>query len=77
MLALAGECKPRDSQVGATDWLRILSRICSIALISLKRIVEALSRLEHGFESRWGHHFDFVEVFCERFPSRVGGDGNP
>ncbi len=27
-------------------------------------------------ESRWGHQFDFVEVFRERFPSRVEGDGN-
>src|SRR5512132_381318 len=37
----------------------------------------ALSRLKHGFESRWGHHFDFVEVFRERSPSRVQRDGNP
>src|SRR2546425_1558964 len=36
----------------------------------------ALSRLKHGFEPRWGHHSDFVEVFRERFPCRVGRDGN-
>ena len=34
------------------------------------------SSLKHGFESRWGHHFDFVEVFRERFPSRPGREGN-
>ena len=32
---------------------------------------------EHGFESRWGHHSDLVKVLRERFPSRVGRDGNP
>jgi hypothetical protein len=32
---------------------------------------------KHGFESRWGHQFDFVEVFRERFPSRPREDGNP
>jgi hypothetical protein len=29
-----------------------------------------------SIESRWGHHFELVEVFREGFPSRVGGDGN-
>jgi hypothetical protein len=23
----------------------------------------ALSRLKHGFESRWDHHFEFIEAF--------------
>jgi DNA polymerase IV (DinB-like DNA polymerase) len=32
---------------------------------------------KHGFESRWGHHFDLIEVFRERFPSRVQRDENP
>jgi hypothetical protein len=29
--------------------------------------VPALSRLKHGFESRWGHHFNFVGVFRSVF----------
>src|SRR5215470_19901627 len=27
----------------------------------------ALSRLKHGFESRWGHHVDFVDLFRSVF----------
>jgi hypothetical protein len=27
----------------------------------------ALSRLKHGFESRWGHQIDFVECFRSGF----------
>jgi hypothetical protein len=28
-------------------------------------------------KTRWGHHFNFVEVFRESFPSCPRGDGNP
>jgi hypothetical protein len=28
----------------------------------VEALAVALSRLKHGFESRWGHHFDFIDV---------------
>ena len=37
----------------------------------------ALSRLKHGFESRWGHQLIFVDVFCEGLPLSFDGDGSP
>jgi len=42
------------------EWHRAVApgvKVCEIATHGL-----ALSRLKHGFESRWGHHFDFVDV---------------
>ena len=46
-------------------WHRTMAPIVQIAGITSNGL--ALSRLKHGFESRWGHQFDFVEIFRSVF----------
>src|SRR5712691_4358239 len=38
---------------------------------------ENVTATKHGFESRWGHHGDFVLIFAPKSSSPGGRDVNP
>src|SRR5881628_3062755 len=49
------------------EWHRAVAPVWEVGEIATYGL--ALSRLKHGFESRWGHQLFFIEALRDGFPS--------